>query len=209
MQSIQRSPFDFWHVAKAGSPILATTEKKPVEIQVILHESIRLTQSQNDRMQKNFNLIQSEFKKHAGHEVKFNLDHYSHLRGFSKGGDKLSDLNSQVDYLKRQQKQQPTDNSERLKKYLFITPKIENGRPGAGAPGLDAGIAALNDDRGIAYAVGLMFGAKPGDAEVNYHFPWWYETVMNNSGVSSLHANDYRFSDKNRKNIRTYLNKFS
>lgn len=65
---------------------------------------------------KNFNLIQSEFKKYAGREVKFNVDHYSHLRGFSKGGDKLSDLNSQVDYLKRQQKQHATDNSEELKK---------------------------------------------------------------------------------------------
>ena len=209
MQSIHRSPFDFWQVAKVNSPVLASTEKKPVEIQVILHESIRLTQSQEDRMQKNFNLIQSEFKKYAGREVKFNVDHYSHLRGFSKGGDKLRDLNSQVDYLKRQQKQNATDNSEELKKYLFITPKSEDGHPGSGAPGLDAGIAALNDDRGIAHAVGLMFGAKPSDAEVNYHFPWWYETVMNDSSVSTMHANDYRFSDKNRTNIRTYLSKFS
>ncbi|MNG41303.1 hypothetical protein D3C84_1303970 [compost metagenome] len=50
-----------------------------------------------------------------------------------------------------------------------------------------------------------MLGATHEDAEVIYN-GWWHDTIMNDS--NALHGNEYRFSDKNRENIRNYLSQF-
>jgi hypothetical protein len=66
-------------------------------------------------------------------------------------------------------------------------------------------ISSINGDQTPAHEVGHMFGARHEDFEVYYN-GWWDETIMTPSTIAStLRGNAKRFSDKNRENIRNYL----
>ena len=202
------SPFDFRHLVNPVSdPSAKPAPKKPIKVYVVHHKDIRLDENDETRLKKNFNLIKSEFKEISGQDIEIDINNNFQLRDFQYNykGDVFRDLNAQIDYMKRNEKKPGHGQPENHTKYVFITPDGVNGKPGIGAPGRDAAIASLSDDRGVAHAIGAMHGATKGDAEVNYHFPWWYETIMNHSDYSSMHGNDYRFSEKNRENIRKYL----
>lgn len=212
MKTITRSPFDFSHlVNQVSNPAPATPLKQPIKIEVIVHRDINRTVQQNERMEKNFAVIRSELKALSGREVDIEFNESRQVNNFNYkfDGDILSDLSSRATYIKEHRKDSTQDHSKEFNKILLITPYSIKGHLGIGAPGMDAGIASIKDDRGIAHAIGHMFGAIHEDAEVNYHFPWWYETIMNDSDVSLLHGNDYRFSDKNRENIRNHFKKYS
>jgi hypothetical protein len=54
-----------------------------------------------------------------------------------------------------------------------------------------------------------MFGATHEDYEVYYN-GWWGETIMVSGTVfSTLRGDAKRFSDKNRENIRNYLEEYA
>lgn len=66
-------------------------------------------------------------------------------------------------------------------------------------------IASIRGNQTPAHEVGHMYGARHEDYEVNYN-GWWDETIMEpGTGASPLRGDAKRFSDKNRENIRNYL----
>ncbi|NVZ19042.1 hypothetical protein HX794_05255 [Pseudomonas costantinii] len=70
------------------------------------------------------------------------------------------------------------------------------------------GIAATTSYRVAAHEIGHMLGAVHEDGD-NIFNGWWHETLMKGRGTFSfLKGNAYRFSNKNRDNIRTYLSQF-
>jgi hypothetical protein len=58
-----------------------------------------------------------------------------------------------------------------------------------------------------ALAIGHLFGAVDEDTEIFYN-GWWYNTIMNDGKNTAFKGNAYRFSDKNRENIRKYLSQY-
>ncbi|MBV6825343.1 hypothetical protein [Pseudomonas sp. PD9R] len=97
---------------------------------------------------------------------------------------------------------------DNLHKFLLLTrDNINSGVAGIAAPTGHYAIASINH-RAPAHEVGHMFDARHDDYEVLYN-GWWDETIMApGSGFSSLRGNANRFSDKNRDNIREYLEQF-
>ncbi|GAB6404476.1 reprolysin-like metallopeptidase [Pseudomonas sp. MHK4] len=70
-----------------------------------------------------------------------------------------------------------------------------------------AGISAITSRRAPAHEIGHMLGATHEDSEVVYD-GWWHDSIMLSDAGSQYRGNNYRFSDKNRQNIRNYLKKF-
>lgn len=69
-------------------------------------------------------------------------------------------------------------------------------------------IASIGSYRYPAHEIGHMLGATHEDSEVVYD-GWWNDTIMLVDDYSPARGNVYRFSEKNRENIRKYLNRFS
>ncbi|MFP0197053.1 hypothetical protein ACKJSM_18030 [Pseudomonas sp. PHC1] len=93
----------------------------------------------------------------------------------------------------------------KFNKYLLLTrDNINSDVAGVAQPGGFAAIASTRGDGTAAHEAGHMFGATHEDSEVLYN-GWWSETIMNNDGFSPLRSEAKRFSDKNRENIRNYL----
>ncbi|MHC8329792.1 zinc metalloprotease [Pseudomonas sp. LB1P83] len=94
----------------------------------------------------------------------------------------------------------------KLIKHLLLTRNPINEKIAGVAYSKDeCGIASISSYMTPAHEIGHMLGATHEDAEVIYN-GWWHDTIM--KPVNALHGNDYRFSDKNRENIRNYLSKF-
>lgn len=70
-----------------------------------------------------------------------------------------------------------------------------------------AGIAAITSHHTPAHEIGHMLGATHEDSEVHYD-GWWHDSIMLTDQGSPFRGNRFRFSDKNRQNIRDYLAKF-
>ncbi|WP_426233594.1 reprolysin-like metallopeptidase [Pseudomonas sp. TWP3-2] len=97
------------------------------------------------------------------------------------------------------------DSHTRFNKYLLLTRNnINQSILGIAQFKGYAGIASITSDMTPAHEAGHMFGATHADSEVLYN-GWWSETVMT-AESSPLRGNANRFSDKNRQNIRNYLN---
>lgn len=89
-------------------------------------------------------------------------------------------------------------------KYLLLTRHAINSRvSGIATLKHYAGIASITTDMTPAHEAGHMFGATHEDSEVLYN-GWWSETVMRPES-SPFRSDANRFSDKNRENIRKYL----
>jgi hypothetical protein len=68
------------------------------------------------------------------------------------------------------------------------------------------GIASISYKMAAGHEIGHMLGATHEDADILYN-GWWDDTIMKEDH-SPLRGNAYRFSDKNRENIRNYLSQF-
>jgi hypothetical protein len=105
-------------------------------------------------------------------------------------------------------KSSPLHYDDNLHKFLLLTRHNINGSTaGVAAPTGHYAIASINH-RAPAHEVGHMFDARHDDYEVLYN-GWWNETIMApGTGFSPLRGDADRFSDKNRENIRDYLEQF-
>lgn len=95
-----------------------------------------------------------------------------------------------------------------LNKFLLLTRNPINSSVAGVAIGKgQSGIASIFYYMAPAHEVGHMFSATHDDADVIYD-GWWHDTIMQTDWATTLRGNSYRFSDKNRENIRNYLNQF-
>ncbi|WAT28665.1 reprolysin-like metallopeptidase [Pseudomonas sp. GXZC] len=98
-----------------------------------------------------------------------------------------------------------------LDKFILLTRHIPI--PGkalgfANSIGGQFAIATLQSYRVAAHEIGHMLGANHDAAEIIYE-GWWSETTMSSPDAFTIfRLNAYRFSDKNREAIRTYLSQF-
>jgi len=96
----------------------------------------------------------------------------------------------------------------KFNKYLLLTrDNINTKIAGSARQGGFAAIASIRREGTAAHEAGHMFGATHEDGEVLYN-GWWSETIMNGDEFSPLRSDAKRFSDKNRENIRNYLDKW-
>lgn len=101
-----------------------------------------------------------------------------------------------------------------LIKFILLTRNNMHEKAG-GVLGLQAGVAAIKGHCAIAattftqapaHEIGHMLGATHEDSEVVYD-GWWHDSIMLADPFTPLRGNAYRFSDKNRDNIRQYLSR--
>lgn len=70
-----------------------------------------------------------------------------------------------------------------------------------------AAISSIGMYRAPAHEIGHMLGATHKDSSIDYD-GWWHNSIMLSDSFSQLRGNIYRFSTKNRENIRTHLSQF-
>lgn len=210
MNHINRSPFDFRHLINVGEKPTPPASKNPIHIEVILHEDIPYPTFDGELMKKNLNAAKKELERATGRKVEITLNQDPNLRAFQYKykGNVHRDLEDNMARFERMQNKPINESSAKLHKYLLVTPSSIKGHIGVGAPDSKVGVAALNDDRGIAHAIGHMFGATHVDAAVTYN-GWWNDTLMNVDASSAFRGNDFTYSEKNRANIRKHFSELA
>lgn len=102
----------------------------------------------------------------------------------------------------------PLDKFILLTRNEVVPGKISGISGGNEHTGSWCAIASLLNYQTAAHEIGHMLGATHEAGEIIYN-GWWSETIMISlDGASSLRTNSYRFSNKNRENIKTYLSQF-
>jgi hypothetical protein len=195
--------------------------KKTITIMVIIHSDLQNYQK-NNLYADYFVWLKTELELISGREVLILMYHHDEapkLAGYNYRNenesaalqgwrDLLHDLYSKISNRDRDE--------ANLTKFLLLTRDNINEELG-GIIGLIAGIAmfkghcaiaSIGSYRYPAHEIGHMLGATHEDSEVVYD-GWWHDTIMLADDFSLARGNVYRFSDKNRENIREYLNRFS
>ena len=91
-----------------------------------------------------------------------------------------------------------------LDKFLLVTREnLQFANPGIAQIGGHAGIASITVYQAIAHELGHMLGTEHEDADT-YYDGWWKESYTT-AERNPLRGNAYRYSDRNRDNIKRYL----
>ena len=194
--------------------------KKPISIIIVLHQDLQKYQKK-DLYADYFSWLKTELESISGRDVRFFMyDHHEvpDLSGYNyRNEDSSAALQGWVtlinDWYKRALKLD--EHEVNLTKILLLTrnnihTKAGGLLGGTGGIGLIKGhcaIAAITSYRIPAHEIGHMFGATHEDGEVVYN-GWWHDTIMLSDEFSNARGNAYRYSDKNRNNIRKYLDAF-
>ncbi|WP_434559566.1 hypothetical protein J3P95_24775 [Pseudomonas sp. Z5-35] len=94
----------------------------------------------------------------------------------------------------------------RITKTLLLTRNNLNRTVGGVAhQGGSFAISSITSFRFPAHEIGHMFHATHEDSAVEYD-GWWHDSIMLTDNFSHLRGNTYRYSEKNRDNMRQYFN---
>ncbi|BDB16735.1 hypothetical protein cym2001_01000 [Pseudomonas sp. CYM-20-01] len=193
------------------APIPEPAAPKPINLNVYIHRDLHGDSRLSSLREDYFSWLQTELEDLSGRTVMITFHQET-------GPVALIDFNYKGDEQKRssawkktvlQYLQNLSTTHSPLDLYLLLTGDNINSRV-AGIANVRGsfGIAATTSYRIAAHEVGHMLGALHKDGD-NIFNGWWHETLMKNRDFFSfLRGNAYRFSDKNRDNIRTYLSQF-
>ena len=194
--------------------------KNPINIIVVLHKDLQEYQK-NDLYADYFSWLKTELESFSGRDVKFTLHHHDEvpeLSGYNyRNEDASAALQGWIDLIHDWYARilKYDEYKAGLTKVVLLTrnniyTKAGGILGGIGGYALIKGhcaIAAITSSQIPAHEIGHMFGATHEDGEVIYN-GWWHDTLMLSDDFSSVRGTAYRFSDKNRENIRKYLSSF-
>lgn len=196
--------------------------KKPILIIIIMHKDLQ-NYKKNDLYADYFSWLKTELEFISGRDVKFTMHPHHEAPKYSKYHYKTEEedgiavmqgwKNLIQDWYSNILKHDEYEAG--LTKILLLTrDNLHTKAGGLGAIGGYAytkghyAIAAITSYRAPAHEIGHMLGATHEGGEVLYN-GWWHDTIMQADDFSNLRGNAYRFSDKNRENIRNYLSSFA
>lgn len=183
---------------------------RPLLLKVFIHED--LTEYKMRDLREHFDWLVSEIEAVSGRQMTLSFVPPSDSSDISSYDYKNSDASHALlgwyDKIEEYKTSSADTFDDNLHKFLLLTrDNINSNVAGIAAPTGHYAIASINH-RAPAHEVGHMFDARHDDYEVLYN-GWWDETIMApGTGFSSLRGNANRFSDKNRENIREYLEQF-
>jgi len=178
-------------------------------LNVFIHEDLS-SYSRYKLYETHFSWFSEEIQNLSGRKISVNMFTPSEAKTLSdfdyKNISAAVSLEAWTERLKKRFGPLLLDESHtRFNKYLLLTRNdITSSVLGIAQSKGYAGIASTTSDMTPAHEAGHMFGATHEDSEILYN-GWWSETIMT-AESSTLRGNANRFSDKNRENIRNYLN---
>jgi len=182
----------------------------PLMLIVIIHKDLS-DHDFDDIYENHFKWLREEFETLSGRTFAMIFVQPSDGRNLSDHSYKLGtpghSLYSWQQKVEEYLNSIPDDSyDDHTRKFLLLTrDNLSSTIAGIAAQTGNCAIASINSNQTPAHEVGHMFGAEHEDFEVYYN-GWWDETIMaSGSLVSSLRGNAKRFSDRNRENIRKYL----
>lgn len=182
---------------------------QPLTLNVFIHEDLS-SYSRYKLYETHFSWFSDEIQNLSGRKITVNMFSPSEAKTLSdfyyKNISAAVSLDAWKEKLKTHFGALLLDESHtRFNKYLLLTRNdITSSVLGISQSQGYAGIASTTSDMTPAHETGHMFGATHEDSEILYN-GWWSETIMS-AASSPLRSNANRFSDKNRENIRNYLN---
>lgn len=185
--------------------------KEPLALLVFMHKDLA-GYNKDDLYDKHFSWLVDEMENISGRKMLVRLISPSEAQDLSdhpyENYDESASLREWATKVSKHNQARPRKGlNPKFNKYLLLTRYPINSqvlgvayRPGS------VGIASIEKTGAAAHEVGHMFNATHEDGEILYN-GWWSETIMTPSGEFTRFRSDAeRFSDKNRKNIRNYLN---
>jgi len=183
--------------------------KQPLVLNVFIHEDLS-SHSRLGLYTTHFSWFSDEIQNLSGRKISINMFSPSEAQSLSDLDYKNISAAVSLDAWRERLKKHfgpllLNDSHTRFNKCLLLTrndinPSVLGFAQFKGY----AGIASITSDMTPAHEAGHMFGATHEDSEILYN-GWWSETIMS-AESSPLRGNANRFSDKNRENIRNYLN---
>ena len=195
--------------------------KKPITIIVVLHKDLQEYQK-NDLYTDYFSWLKTELESISERKVRFLM--YAHhevpeLSGYNyRNEDGSAALQGWINLIQdwytkilKYEEHEPG-----LTKVLLLTRNniyakaggLLGGIAGYGLVKGHCAIAAITSKQVPAHEIGHMLGATHEDSEVIYD-GWWHDTIMLSDEFSGVRGNAYRYSEKNRENIRKHLSTFA
>lgn len=213
---IQSSSSSFISNPQENNKITLSTNKEVQPMQnkimifVCLHDDLE-SYSKEQIYTGYFSWLKSELEEISEHEVSILLNRRRlppELSAFNyKGRNESAVLaswkNTAEDW---HYKRIRADNYDpRTTKTLLLTRhNINNSVAGIAYQGGSFGIASIKSYRAPAHEIGHMFHAMHEDSAVEYD-GWWHDSIMLVDNFSHLRGNTYRFSERNRENMRRYF----
>lgn len=190
--------------------------KKPIAILVIIHDDLK--DYPREKLKEDyFSWVQAELEEISGRHVFIYMSEINDAPELAGYNYRNSDYNISVSDWEKRVKEFHNAMSEKesfdknLIKFLLLTrynisetlkDSVKTTILGVAYQKGDIGIAAICSTYTPAHEIGHMLGATHEDSERIYNGAW-HNTIMRSGDDRTR-----RFSDKNRQNIREYLNQF-